>query len=153
MKNYKHYTESIYYQFEQTAKYCKYLGIRLFQKLSIDITVDEYSALDIIVQHDGICQRDLARIILKDRANTGRILNSLESKGYIERFADVKNNRLVRKMKLTKFGKEKYEVISELLRGYIDKIPKFFSDKNRKDLLELIINFRNSLEKEVEMNI
>ena len=95
----EHYTDSIYYQLEQTAKYCKYLGMQIFQKLDLPISLDEFVILDILIDNEEICQRDLAKLILKDRPCTGRLLNSLEEKGFIERFDDTKNNRLVKKMK------------------------------------------------------
>ena len=69
----EHYTDSIYYQLEQTAKYCRALGIQMFQNLNIPLTMDEFVALDVIQANDGICQRELAKLILKDRPNTGRI--------------------------------------------------------------------------------
>ena len=66
----EHYTDSIYYQLEQTAKYCRYLGMQMFQKLQLPVTLDEFAALDTILINEGICQRDLAKLILKDRPNT-----------------------------------------------------------------------------------
>ena len=102
MKKTTHYIDSVFYQFEQTARYCKYLSVQIFQGLNMGITADEFIVLDTIDANGCICQRELAQLILKDRAGTGRLLNTLEEKGYIERFADTKNNRLVRKMKLTK---------------------------------------------------
>ena len=93
-----HYTDSIHYELEQTSRLMKKLTNQLFEKLGIDLTIDEYSALDTVSVNAGICQRDLAKLILKDRANTGRILNTLEQKGFITRFIDTKNNRLVKKM-------------------------------------------------------
>lgn len=149
----EHYTDSIFYQFEQTAKYCRFLGVQVFQKLNMPISPDEFYALDVIMMHDNICQRELAKLILKDRPNTGRILDSLEEKGYIERFADTKNNRLVRRMKITDTGKKITEETSERLREYISNLPKIFSDEDKNRLKELIIRFRENLEKEVEMKI
>ena len=149
----QHYTDSIFYQFEQTAKYCRFLGVQVFQKLNMPISPDEFYALDVIMMHDNICQRELAKLILKDRPNTGRILDSLEEKGYIERFADTKNNRLVRRMKITDTGKKITEETSERLREYISNLPKIFSDEDKYRLKELIIRFRENLEKEVEMKI
>ena len=149
----QHYTDSIFYQFEQTAKYCRFLGVQVFQKLNMPISPDEFYALDVIMMHDNICQRELAKLILKDRPNTGRILDSLEEKGYIERFADTKNNRLVRRMKITGTGKKITEETSERLREYISNLPKIFSDEDKNRLKELIIRFRENLEKEVEMKI
>lgn len=149
----EHYTDSIYYQLEQTAKYCRYLGMQMFQKLQLPVTLDEFAALDTILINEGICQRDLAKLILKDRPNTGRILNSLEEKGYIERYADTKNNRLVRKMKITEEGKRISAEVTKILKAYINKIPKVYSEEDKNKLRESIIRFRESLEQEVEIKI
>lgn len=149
----EHYTDSIYYQLEQTAKYCRYLGFQIFQKLEVPITMDEFTALDVLLAHDGICQRELAKLILKDRPNTGRILNSLEEKGYIKRYADTKNNRLVRKMVLTEEGRNITNKTADLLREYIGKLPKILSDEDKLNLQNSLRKFKESLEKEVEMNI
>ena len=155
LKMYKcqHYTDSIFYQFEQTAKFCKHLSMQVFQKLEMPVTPDEFYALDVIMLNEGICQRELAKIILRDRPNTGRILDSLEEKGYIERFVDTKNNRLVKRIKLTEDGEVVAKETSNKLRDYIAKIPKVFSDEDKENLKDLIIRFRQSLEKEVEMKI
>ena len=149
----EHYTDSIFYQIEQTAKYCKTIGTQVFQKLNMPVTTEEFATLDVISQNDNICQRELAKLILRDRANTGRILNSLEKKGYIERFADTKNNRLVRRIKLTPSGIEVIDRCSSVLKEYINKFHYLFSIEDKLALKESIIRFRQSLEKEVEMNI
>lgn len=149
----KHYINSIYYKIEQTAKYCKYLGNQVFQKLNMPVTLEEFSTLDTISLYGEICQRDLAKLILKDRPSTGRILGSLEEKGYINRFADTKNNRLVRKTKLTQKGTEILNTASQVLRGYVDNLPDFLSQDDIKMLEESIQKFKKGLEQEVEMNI
>ena len=149
----KHFTDSIFYQMELTAKYCRSLGAQLFAKLNFPISVDEYSALDVIMLHDGICQRELAKFILKDRANTGRILNSLEKKGYIERFVDTKNNRLVRKMILTNEGQKIFKEASENIRVHLSSIPKILSEEEKENLKVSMQKLRDGLKKEVEMKI
>lgn len=149
----EHYIESIYYQLEQTARYCRYLGLQVFQKLGVSVTMDEFIAMDTISLNDGMCQRELAKLILKDRANTGRILNSLEKKGYIERFVDTKNNRLVRRMRLTQEGKDVTMEVSRILREYISKLPEVFPENDKLELIESVKRFREGLEQEVEMKI
>lgn len=152
MNQEKHYINSIYYQLEQTAKYCKYLGNQLFEKLNIQIPLDEFTVLDTIFVHGEICQRDLAKLILKDRPSTGRILNSLEDKGYIKRVADTKNNRLVRITKLTSKGQKTLEKITQTLREYFSTLEILSGDKIQ-ELKTHIQEFREGLEKEVEMKI
>jgi len=149
----KHYINSLYYEIEQTAKYCKYLGTQIFNKLSISLSLDEFATLDTISIYGKICQRDLAKLILKDRPSTGRILNSLEEKGYITRFADTKNNRLVRKTSLTKDGAKILEKVTKILREYFNNLPEYLSQKDIESLSESIQIFRKGLEKEVEFNI
>ena len=153
MHNCEHYIESIYYQLEQTARYCRYLGSQIFQKLDMPVSMDEFVTMDTISLNDGMCQRELAKLILKDRANTGRILNSLEEKGYIERFVDTKNNRLVRKMRLTPEGREITTKVSKVLREYIEKLPKVLSENDKFEIMESLKRFRKGLEQEVEMKI
>ena len=153
MHNCEHYIESIYYQLEQTARYCRYLGSQIFQKLDMPVSMDEFVTMDTISLNDGMCQRELAKLILKDRANTGRILNSLEEKGYIERIVDTKNNRLVRKMRLTPEGREITTKVSKVLREYIEKLPKVLSENDKFEIMESLKRFREGLEQEVEMKI
>ena len=149
----KHYINSIYYKIEQTAKYCKYLGTQVFQRLNMPMSLEEFAALDTISLYKEICQRDLAKLILKDRPSTGRILNSLEEEGYITRFVDTKNNRLVRKMSLTEEGHKVLNKVSSVIREYMNNLPDFLSQEDIKSLELSIQKFRQGLEKEVEMNI
>lgn len=149
----KHFTDSIFYQMELTAKYCRSLGAQVFIKLNFPISVDEYSAMDVIMLHDGICQRELAKLILKDRANTGRILNTLEEKGYIERFVDTKNKRLVRKMIITDEGKKIFKKASDILKEHLSSIPKILTDEEKETLKNTMKKLREGLKKEVEMKI
>ena len=149
----KHFTDSLFYQMELTAKYCRSLGVQVFTKLNFPITDDEYSAMDVIMLHDGICQRELAKFILKDRANTGRILNTLEEKGYIERFVDTKNKRLVRKMIITDEGKKIFKKASDVLKEHLSSIPKILTDEEKETLKNTMIKLREGLKKEVEMKI
>ena len=149
----KHYINSIYYQFELTAKYCKYLGSQLFQKLNVALSLDEVVTLDTLALYGEMCQRDLAKLILKDRPSTGRILNSLEDKGYIERVADTKNNRLIRKIILTEDGKSILSAVTSKLKDYMGKIPQIFSEEKIAETKKIMSDFREVLKQEVEINI
>lgn len=149
----QHFINTLYYQVERTAKYCRYLGAQLFSKLEIGVSVEELVTLDTLSLNDGICQRDLAKIILKDRPATGRILNSLENKGYIKRSADTKNNRLVRKITMTEEGKLILKKVIGMIKVYLEKIPSEFSEEKIEEIKNNMKEFRNILEKEVELNI
>ena len=148
-----HYTDSIHYELEQAARLMRILTSQLFKNLDIGLSMDEYAALDTVSINAGICQRDLAKLIIKDRANTGRILNSLEEKGFITRFIDTKNNRLVKKMGVTERGYKELDAINKKIKGYFDGVTKKISPEEVDRVQETLRAFRLDLEKVVEMNI
>ena len=100
----EHFTDTIFYQIELTAKYCRLLGQQVFEKFNLGISLEEYYVLDLLTFNESLCQRDIAKIILKDRANTGKLLDMLASKQYITRELTVKNNRPVKLVKITEEG-------------------------------------------------
>ena len=148
-----HYTDTIHYELEQTARLMRKLSIQIMEKLGINISIDECAALDMISCNENICQRDLAKKILKDRANTGRILNSLENKGYIKRIVDTKNNRLVKKLKITEFGKIQLKEITDKIKSYLENVTTNLPHTEVRKIRDILKNFRLNLEKEVEINI
>lgn len=149
----QHYTDSIFYELEQTARLMRILTQQLFEKLEIKHSIDEYSALDTVSINAGICQRDLAKLILKDRANTGRILNSLEEKGFITRFIDTKNNRLVKKMGITEKGLKELNQVNNKIKSYLEGTTKKLCPEEVDRVHQTLKTFRIDLEKVVNMNI
>lgn len=109
--------------------------------------------LDTISCHDGICQRDLAKLIIKDRANTGRIVSSLEEKELITRFVDTKNNRLVRKMALTEKGYKTLVSINKKIESYIKSTRHVVSEEDILNLRDSIRKLRESFESIIDFNI
>ena len=112
----EHFTDTIFYQIELTARYCKLLGAQVFEQLNVGFSVEEYSILDTLLAHRELCQRDLAKLILKDRANTGKLLDGLEKKGLLTRKLSIKNNRPVKIIEITEEGRKQAEEASQKIR-------------------------------------
>ena len=148
-----HYTDSIHYELEQTSRLMNMLTNQLFKKLELTTTLDEYIALDTVSVNAGICQRDLAKLILKDRANTGRILNELEQKGFITRFIDTKKNRLVKKLGITENGLKELNDINNKIKKYLSGVTKRIPPEDILRVQAILKEFRLELEKVVETNI
>lgn len=148
-----HYTDSIHYELEQTSRLMKMLGRQLFEKLEICINMDEYVALDTISINAGICQRDLAKLIIKDRANTGKILDKLEQKGFVTRFIDTKNNRLVKKIGITESGYNELNLINKKIKQYFENVTRKISADNCKKVQKALKALRLELEQIVETKI
>ena len=148
-----HYIDSIYYDLELTANVIKTLGTQLFEKMGIGLSPLEHAALDTISCNSGICQRDLAKLIFKDRANTGRILDSLEVKGLITRIIDTKNNRLVRKLGLTDKGKKKLKEVHNMLEKVFKDISVAISVEDIAQIQSSLRLLRKSILETVNVNI
>lgn len=147
------YTESIFYNIELTAKYIKRMGLNHFNNINFDINPEEFLALNIISLNPNICQRDLAKKLLKDRGGTGRILNSLEEKELIVRFIKTKNNRIIKTMEITQKGLEKINVCEKILTPSILEIKKEFTNEDEETVKELLEKLRNILAKNVKTQI
>lgn len=130
-KNPAHHVESILYVMEQTVVYTKIKAAQIISQLNIDVTIEQFAALDAIYCNNDICQRDLSKIILKDRSNTGRILNILEEKSFIERSVETKGRRLVKKVYITEKGKK---LVEECLPVIKEKFSNIFEDISEEDL-------------------
>ena len=115
-------------------------------KMETALTPEENAALDTICCHPEICQRDLAKLILKDRANTGRIINSLEKKNLIKRIIDVKNNRLIKKVIITEEGNKKLEEINGKFKAFLENVSCKYTDEEENKLQEAIRTFRKNFQ-------
>lgn len=148
-----HFTETIFYQIELTAKYTKMLGQQVFEKFNVDLTIEEFSVLDVLVCSDRPCQRDLAKLILKDRANTGKLLDSLEKKGLIERKLSIKNNRPVKFVKITPKGIEERKKITEKIHPHFESVREQINNSDLAKIGDLLKKLRNILDETLEIQI
>jgi len=148
-----HYTKSPLYTISSTSKYLKRMILNYFSKKGMDLTPEEFLALDIIYLHPGICQRDLAKELLKDRAGAGRILDSLEAKGLVERFGTTKGNHPVKNMKLTEKGTETLQTAQEQVRPSVEKFREVFPQKDIDELNRILEKLKKVLSEHVETQI
>lgn len=139
-KGTSHYFNSSIYLMEKVVIYAKIKGAQFFKTLKSEVTIDQFVALDAIYANKDICQRDLSKLILKDRSNTGRILNILELNGFIKRIAETKGKRLVKKIYITESGKK---IVEESIPKLINAFLQVFEDISEEDF----INLRKMLEK------
>ena len=153
-RNIPHFSESIFYEMEQIAIYLDHHGKNFFDELSDGIiNSEEFRTIDVIICNPDICQRDLAKLILRDRVRTGRILDSLENKGIIKRYGDIKNNRLVKKMELTEQGKKIYEELIIKIRPHFEKLSEKFTKEQYDSLKGLLKSLKNAISELVEIKV
>ena len=149
----EHFTDTIFYQIELTARYCKLLGAQVFEQFDVGVTVEEYSILDTLMAEHELCQRDLAKLILKDRANTGKLLDTLERKGLIVRKLSMKNNRPVKLIEITEKGIKQTEEAAKRIRPHYMAIKKQIDNSDIARVGELLADLRKVLHESLKIQI
>ena len=149
----EHFRDTIFYQIELTARYCKLLGAQVFEQFNIGLTVEEYSVLDTLLSQNGLCQRDLAKLILKDRANTGKLLDGLEKRGFITRKLSLKNNRPVKLIEITEAGKKRVEDSSKKIRPHYLALKEQIDNSDIARVGELLAELREILNESLKIQI
>ena len=100
-----------------------------------------------------MCQRDLAKIILKDRANTGKLLDGLEKQGYITRTLSIKNNRPVKIVEITDEGRKKAEFVLDKIRPHYLQVKNMIDNSDVARVGELLQQLREILDETLEIQI
>ena len=144
------YSNSIYYSVRLTSRYLKAFIAQVLERLNAEISSDEVFTLDILKCNGSMCQRDLAKLLFRDRANTGKIAKSLENKGFIEIQADKKNNRMIKKLSLTEKGKVFLDELAEKSAPILDKITSQISEIEYKTLQNMLCKVRNNMSTIIE---
>lgn len=129
------------------------LGAQVFEEYKTDITIEEYSVLDTLLAHDELCQRDLAKLILKDRANTGKLLDNLEKRGFITRKLAVKNNRPVKLIEITEVGREKAKETTDKIEPHYLAVKEKIDNSDIARVGDLLTDLRNILNEALKIHI
>ena len=132
---------------DQTSAYINTRGNQFFNELNIGLSLDQFVALDTISFNQGICQRDLSKIILKGTPYTSKTLDILEKKNLIERKIETKSNRLVKKVYLTSEGEKVTIEITKRLKSTFANIFDNISDEEFGLLRNILIKMQESISK------
>jgi DNA-binding MarR family transcriptional regulator len=135
---YPHYIDSLPYELVLTSRIIHEAIDNLFEEKNFGISHDEYIILDTIYCHPNILQIDLAKLILKGRAHTGRFLMALEDKGLVTRTPARKGRKLILLNNITPKGLKLCEHVSNV-------VEKEIEDMNSCILEEKIDEVVNSL--------
>ena len=140
MKIKEHFVDSLAYEIELVSRVCHESFKRWFETNANGITPEEFSILDTIDLGKNLSQIELANMMLKGKAHTGKFLESLEKKGLITRLYDTKNSRMVKIPVMTELGIKTYNELRVKIEKLSDKMNKVYPKKD-------IINLKNELKK------
>ena len=132
-----HYTKSLPYELELTSRVLHEATSCFFEINNFAISPEEFAILDCIYMNPDIIQMELAKLILKGRAHTGKFLKSLEEKNFIRRYPEKISSKIVMKIEITSIGLETYKSVCSRVDEFV-KNTASVSKTRINDLLELL---------------
>ena len=117
-----------------------------------DITKEQFGILILLTMRDGLYQTQIANILGKDRPNITRMIDILETKGYIRREKDDSNRRIL-KVFLTQKGHEKSEIAKPVRDKFSEVQYRGFSNEDVITLVSLLRRVRNNFKEEYNLEI
>ena len=148
-----HYIDTVVYDIDQALTCFKLRAFQFFNELGIGITSEQFAVLDTIYSNNGICQRELSKLILKDRSNTTRILSILENNGFIDRVVGKKQNYIVKQLFITEKRKK---IIDDNIHKIKEIFPILFRNVSDEELdlfKTLIKKFKEDLIKDIDIKV
>lgn len=123
-----------------------------FAKEKYPITPEQFTVLTAIIDHDGLYQRQIGALTLKDRPNITRIINILEKAELVTKTPDV-NKRKVYKINITEKGKKAHaQVVPTVLKHWQETVDGI-SDNELESCLKVLNKIKENLEKNLNMQI
>ena len=141
------YIDSFPYEIELTARICHENAKRLLERCTKEVSIDEFTVIDTLIARPGLSQADLARLILKGKAHTGRFLMSLEAKGLVERHIEERDGKLIKVSDITEKGSTLYKNILSKFKPAMTEFDKVISDEDCQKIISKLQEFRASIEK------
>lgn len=136
----------------RVGKMTRTIAVQRFTKENFPLTPEQYTVLTAILDHDGLYQRQISAITLKDRPNITRIINILEKMGFVTRTSDV-NKRKIIKINITEKGKEAYNqalpTVLELWQESVEGV----SDEELQSCLKVLNKIKVNLEEKLNIQI
>lgn len=136
----------------RVGKMVRAIANQKFVKANYEITPEQFTVLTAILDHDGLYQRQIGAITLKDRPNITRIINILENKELVTRTPDT-NKRKVFKVNITEKGKKEYEtVLPTVIEHWQDSVSGV-SDEELTNCLNVLNKIKANLEEKLHIQI
>ena len=117
-----------------------------------DITKEQFGILILLTLKDGLYQTQIANLLGKDRPNITRMIDILESKGFIKREKDETNRRIL-KVFITPKGLEKANTAKPIREKFSEVQYRGLSDEEILTLVKLLRKVRENFKQEYNLDI
>lgn len=134
------------------GKMTRAIATHKFKLRNHEVTPEQLTVLHALIDHNGMYQRQIGAITLKDRPNITRIVKILENMELVTKQTDV-NKRQVQKIFITEKGREVHaNVIPTALELWKSTIQGV-DEEDLKITLKVLNKFKENLEKELNIQI
>ena len=135
-----------------TALHFKLSALKVFKENGFDISPEQCAILFVLANNDGLYQRQISQILLKDRPNTSRLVDILEKKGLVTRELNPKNRRIV-KVQITPKGRNQIDTGHEFMFGLSQKAITGIAEEDLETTKKVMAKIRCNLEDQVNIQI
>lgn len=132
------------FQIEKTSKLSKLYSQREFDKLGIDISVEQWIILKIIQENKLIAQKSIAEKSTRDPASITRTLDLLEKKELINRL-NIPEDRRQYNIILTKKGEKFIHQNMPIIKSLRQQSVKGFSSEEIETLSHLLKRMQENM--------
>lgn len=134
------------------GKMTRAIAVQRFSAKNFEITPEQLMVLSALIDHDGLYQRQLGMITLKDRPNITRIINILEKMNFVTRKPDV-NKRKIYKIFVTDEGKNVVKKVMPTALELWENIVDGVDEDELKITLKVMNKFKENLMKDMNIQI
>jgi DNA-binding MarR family transcriptional regulator len=110
----------------------------------LDLTRSQWWVLTHLFRKDGITQSELAETLELEKPSLGRLLDRLESKGWIRREA-CPNDRRAKRIFLTEAADAPMQVMREIASGVREDALSGLSDDDRDRFVDTLLTIKSNL--------
>lgn len=106
-------------------------------EVSRDITKREFGLVALLGKHNSLIMREVADFMSVPMSTATGIVDKLVNKGYLMRFYSEEDRRIIR-IGLSKYGRELYELLENVLHMFGQHILEAFTDEERDQFIFLM---------------
>ncbi len=117
----------------------------------VGFTRTQWLALRQVVEQPDISQSELAELLEVEKATAGRLIDKLETFGWLERRPD-KMDRRVKRINLTKLGRRIHGEISPIAEAMVEEELSGLTSKEREALTDLLLKVKQRLQEMTSEN-
>lgn len=134
------------------GKMTRAIAVQRFSAKNFEITPEQLMVLSALIDHDGLYQRQIGMITLKDRPNITRIINILEKMNFVTRKPDV-NKRKIYKVFVTDEGKNVVKKVMPTALELWENIVDGVDEDELEITLKVMNKFKENLMKDMNIQI